>query len=197
MMTAGIGGFRHRSLPRLLRRQLTPLLNQPVGLGANTDRERRLTKIDASAKRPWRTGPDWSQQQWGRIADRTYRADILGADFDIVRFERHGSQLDVVIHDKGGRHLVSCGTGRWHESLTSVTSWWLHHNYQPKEARVVANATWTAEDELRLVWNFIESPFCDQIIVRLNGDALAWTRSVSANSGATERAVVRSTHCLD
>lgn len=109
----------------------------------------------------------------------------------VVRFE--GDRCDFQLKDHRGTHRVVAGFGRSIEGETSMTGNRLHHEYQPDSLRILARAAWEDTNTLTMTWRFIETAFCDTVVLRFEGDHLRFDRRVNTNAGPKERPTLTGT----
>ncbi|MFL1551570.1 serine hydrolase domain-containing protein [Pseudomonas sp. D47] len=104
-----------------------------------------------------------------------------------LAFELKGDHCDVTLVDHRGIHHVRAGFQQPIETTTSITGNYLHHQYQPEQTPVVAEARWTPEGELRMHWRFVETAFGDHVSCRMQHGRLHFERGVNTNAGALQR----------
>lgn len=104
-----------------------------------------------------------------------------------LAFDFHPDHCDFTLVDHRGTHHLRAGFQQPLESITSLTGNYLHHQYQPEQTPVVAQACWTAEGELRMDWRFVETAFGDHVSCRLHHGRLHFARGVNTNAGALQR----------
>jgi CubicO group peptidase (beta-lactamase class C family) len=192
-LTAAIPGGRHQELSELVHELLVPAFDGP---GSPSD-DRRLADELAGTDAPPAAGPSQPAAEGADTAEafgRTYRCAPNEDGLTDLRFDRAGDRLTVTLTDSRGTHRVHCGLAGWTESQSTVTSWRLHHSYQPARQRVLSGARWSTPRTLTLDWYFVESPFHDTVTVEfLPGGRLRWSRSVNVNSGDTARPAITAT----
>jgi CubicO group peptidase (beta-lactamase class C family) len=187
-ITAGVPRVRHRELSELVHDLLVPAFDGP---GSPSD-DRPLAEELAAAGEPPAAAPPVAPAV--DVAGQGYRCEPNEDGVTGLRFDQAGDQLTVTLTDSRGVHQVRCGLAGWTESESTVTSWRLHHSYQPPRQRVLAGARWSTPRTLTLDWYFVESPFHDTVTVEfLPGDRLRWSRSVNINSGDTTRPAIIAT----
>ena len=104
-----------------------------------------------------------------------------------VAFDFQADYCDFTLVDHRGTHHVRAGFRQPIETLTSLTGNYLHHQYQPEQTAVVAQACWSTEGELRMDWRFVETAFGDHVTGRVQDGRLRFDRGVNTNAGALQR----------
>ena len=104
-----------------------------------------------------------------------------------VAFDFQADYCDFTLVDHRGTHHVRAGFRQPIETLTSITGNYLHHQYQPEQTAVVAQACWSTEGELRMDWRFVETAFGDHVTGRVQDGRLRFDRGVNTNAGALQR----------
>jgi CubicO group peptidase (beta-lactamase class C family) len=187
-LTAAIPGGRHQELSELVYELLVPAFDGP---GSAADDRRLAEELSTLAEPPVPAPPVVPALD---VAGRDYHCDPNEDGVTGLRFDLAGAELAVTLTDSRGTHRVPCGLAGWTESESTVTSWRLHHSYQPPRQRVLCGARWSTPRTLTLDWYFVESPFHDTVTVEfLPGDRLRWSRSVNVNSGTTTRPPITAT----
>lgn len=182
-MTGSIGQWRHRDLPSVIDRHLTPALTPKPRLPINNTASDRLSNLltDATTEHPIppprRTVPPGTR--WHYAIDPADNDD--GADW--IEFEFTADDCTFRQHDREGTHQVRCGLRRWLTSQTSIGGATLHHSYRPPSMKVIATAAWTEKRRLEMTWHFVQTPFLDTVNCRFAGDRITMNRSVNVNSG--------------
>lgn len=121
----------------------------------------------------------------GRIGRRAYAAEPGGLAVQRIELDLSDRRCVLGIVDHRGRHEVICGIDDWHESVTSVSGFGLHHAYELDAARVVARAWWRDPDTLIMTWCFVETAFTDTVTVRFLSGGIVLDRCSNVNSGPT------------
>jgi CubicO group peptidase (beta-lactamase class C family) len=98
-----------------------------------------------------------------------------------------GDRCSFTLADHRGVHRIEAGLGHTVEGDTTMTGNLLHHEYQPDLMRVLARGAWRDERTFVMSWRFIETAFCDTVVLQFDGDALRLDRSVNTNAGARTR----------
>ena len=98
-----------------------------------------------------------------------------------------GESCFFTLSDHRGTHSITAGLGNTVEGETSMTGNLLHHEYQPDVLRVLARGVWRDQQTFVMSWRFVETAFCDTVVLRFQGNQLDLTRSVNTNAGSTER----------
>lgn len=105
------------------------------------------------------------------------------------------SQEDCVftLSDHRGTHKITVGLIDAVEGETSMTGNLLHHEYQPERMRVLGRGAWRDDQTFVMTWRFIETAFCDTVVMEFNGDQVTLARSVNTNAGSLERPILQGT----
>ncbi|WP_219267451.1 serine hydrolase [Pseudomonas sp. Xaverov 259] len=104
-----------------------------------------------------------------------------------LAFDFQGEYCDFTLVDHRGTHHIRAGLWQPIETTTSMTGNYLHHQYQPEQTPVIAQARWTPEGELHMDWRFVETAFGDHVRCRLLEGRLYCDRGVNTNAGALQR----------
>ena len=142
----------------------------------NRTRDLRLLPVLAPTVAP---APSASRSQ--RFAATTNDQSVEWMSFDIGD--------DVVTYrmrDDGGEHVIAAGLREYLEQSTSMTGHRLHHEYRPKQQKVVAGARWRSPTVLEMTWQFVETAFRDSVICTFSDGKVAIDRSVNLNSAETK-----------
>jgi CubicO group peptidase (beta-lactamase class C family) len=97
------------------------------------------------------------------------------------------NECEIILRDHRGTHRIRAGFNCEVEGETTMTGNLLHHEYQPDSMRVLARAAWIDAQTLAMTWRFIETAFCDTVLLRFQNDGLYFDRSVNTNAGPRER----------
>jgi hypothetical protein len=89
--------------------------------------------------------------------------------------------------DHRGTHRIAAGLGHAVEGDTTMTGNLLHHEYQPDVLRVVAHGAWQDEHRFAMAWRFVETAFCDTVVLTFGDGQVRLDRSVNTNAGPLER----------
>lgn len=119
-----------------------------------------------------------------RMSGKSLRVDPNPLGVTAVRFVFEHDRCVFHLVAAGGEHRIVCGLREWVESRTSMPGADLHHGYALDAAVVVASATWTDAQTLRMTWIFAETAFRDTVVCRFAGDGVTIERSVNVNSTA-------------
>jgi hypothetical protein len=71
----------------------------------------------------------------------------------------------------------------WVEQDATMTGACIHHEYEPEEMRVVADAEWRDDATLVTTWCFVESAFRDTVVCKFSDRGVIVDRSVNMNMG--------------
>ncbi|QRF63221.1 serine hydrolase [Variovorax paradoxus] len=94
------------------------------------------------------------------------------------------------IEDARGDHLIQVGLDDWLESETTLSGAALHHGYEPGSMRVIAAGAWAAPDRFVAQLRFVETSFCDELVLSFDDREMRLERRVNVNSRLTYRPVV-------
>jgi CubicO group peptidase (beta-lactamase class C family) len=165
----------HRHFPRAFEAQL------PEGDARQADANLRAW-LTAASEKPLLT-PGFSKTA-AQVSGRTFRIEPNPLAITAVKFVFESDRCVFHLTDAAGEHSVVCGLRDWIESRTDMPGADLHHGYSLQSAPVVASATWTDENTLRMEWIFAETAFRDTVICRFGGVGVTVERSVNVNSAA-------------
>lgn len=102
------------------------------------------------------------------------------------------------LRDGRGQHAITAGLAGWHDGVTGMTGWQLHHSYQPASTRVLARAVWETPERLVMDWAFIETTFRDRVELHFDtGGGLRFLRRVNTNSTLTEMPMLRGQRAVE
>jgi hypothetical protein len=100
----------------------------------------------------------------------------------------------MVFRVNNADHEICIGLTDWIEGSTTIPGGALHHGYEPLEGmRVLASGGWRDTSTFVTTWQFVESPFCDTVVIHYDGDHLTLDRSVNVNSTVTTLPTIRGT----
>lgn len=91
------------------------------------------------------------------------------------------------LRDHRGTHRIEVGLGHAVEGDTTMTGNLLHHEYQPDVLRVAAYGAWQDERRFAMTWRFVETAFCDTVVLIFGDGQVRLDRSVNTNAGPLER----------
>ena len=121
------------------------------------------------------------------ISGRRFVAGANDDGMEAFRLDFSDGLCRLEVEDERGVHHVDMGLDAWIEGETSMTGALLHHGYEPGVQRVVAGARWTDDATLVLTWQFVETAFRDEVVLRFEGDTVTFDRTVNVNSRPTYR----------
>ena len=98
-----------------------------------------------------------------------------------------GDTCLFTLQDHRGEHRIEAGLGRLVEQDTTMTGYYLHHEYQPDSMRVAAQGSWLDQNRFQMIWRFVETAFSDTVLCTFEGDSLRLERSVNTNAGPLGR----------
>ncbi len=127
--------------------------------------------------------PDPAGDAAGRTGAMRYAVDGNAAGVTALGLLLEGGRCVFTLEDGRGLHRIAAGMGVAIEGETTMTGSMLHHEYQPPRMRVLARAVWQREDRLCMTWRFIETPFCDTVLLDFSRDGVVMRRSVNTNAG--------------
>jgi hypothetical protein len=90
--------------------------------------------------------------------------------------------LAVFITNKG-EFTIQMGRGAWIAGATSLM--------QGTEQRIVSSFTWRDEATLELTLRFVETPFTQTILCRVEGDEILLERTVNVAFGSPQSTPIR------
>jgi CubicO group peptidase (beta-lactamase class C family) len=122
----------------------------------------------------------------GPSLDRTYDVAPNNQGVSRLAVAIDGTSATLTLTDARGTHAIAAGFGHDIEADTTMTGNALHHAYQPDRLRVVARAAWQDADTLRLTWRFVETVFCDTVLLKFDPHGVTMRRSVNTNAGLME-----------
>jgi CubicO group peptidase (beta-lactamase class C family) len=162
----------------------------PVAEAQKADAHLRL-RLAAAAESPPLAGAGEqpalafiSAKTAARVGGRRFLIEPNPLGVTAVRFVFEGDRCVFHLVDAAGDHIITCGLRDWIESRTDMPGADLHHGYALQSAVVVAGATWTDEQTLRMVWIFAETAFRDTVVCRFDAEGVTIERSVNVNSSA-------------
>lgn len=111
---------------------------------------------------------------------------------NIVKISFRQPSNDLLIFtmkDHRGSHTVHCGLDCWKTASSSITGYYLHHQYQPEQALIVAAAWWETPTRLRMEWRYPEMAFCDYLTFDFSEDMteVVMNRRVNVNTQDMKR----------
>lgn len=95
-----------------------------------------------------------------------------------IAFGFRGDDVTFTLIDDRGTHVVRARLSHWLEQNTTMKGARLHHEYEPEQMRVVADAHRIDDQTLDMTWQFVEAAFRDVVICRL---ATTPIRSIAAS----------------
>jgi hypothetical protein len=98
-----------------------------------------------------------------------------------IRFE--ANKASAVFITNNGEHTIQLGRGFWVAGTTSLM--------QGIEQHVVSSFTWKDENAVELTLRFVETPFSQTILFRVEGDEILLERTTNVSFGPTQPAQVR------
>jgi hypothetical protein len=164
-----------RHFPRAFEQQLA------MGDALQADAHLRNWLAAAGAKPPMTVR---TSETAARVNGRTFHIEPNSPGVTAVRFVFENDRCVFHLVDVAGEHSIVCGLRDWIESATDMPGADLHHGYSLQSAVVVASASWTDANTLRMVWIFAETAFRDTVVCRFDGAGVAIERSVNVNSGS-------------
>jgi CubicO group peptidase (beta-lactamase class C family) len=178
-----VGAVQEGSLAFLpvVHRHFPHAFELPSGDARKADASLRAWLAAASEKPALTHGVSATAAQ---VNGRTFRVEPNSVGVTAMRFVFEGDRCVFHLTDGAGEHSVICGLRDWIESHTDMPGADLHHGYSLQSAVVVASATWSDENTLRMTWIFAETAFRDTVVCRFDAAGVTVERSVNVNSGA-------------
>lgn len=94
------------------------------------------------------------------------------------------------LRDARGDHVIEIGLAGAIEAETTVSGFALHHGYEPDRMRVAAAGRWSDPETFEMSWRFVETAFCDRVVLHFSGGTVTLERGVNVNSSAVRRPTV-------
>ena len=84
--------------------------------------------------------------------------------------------------DDRGEHSVRCGNHAWAYGQSSMTGYYLHHQYQPDSTRVAGRGWWVSPTVYVMQWAWVNMTFVDTVVCEFSDGGVAVKRRVNVNT---------------
>jgi len=169
-----------KHLPAILRsRVITPIYSD---VGGHQWTDKRLLPLVQATDSPTSKV----------VSGKTFAIAPNDQGIESLRFHFDTAECRMVYRVNNVDHEIRIGLTDWIESSTTIPGGALHHGYEPLEGmRVLASGGWRDTSTFVTTWQFVESPFCDTVVIHYDGEHLTLDRSVNVNSTATTLPTIR------
>ena len=161
--------------------ELFPALTQPGSAAADAALSSRLATLAMPVEAGALQSPRASE-----ISGRTIRFAPNANHVSEASLSFAAGHCEFRLVDHRGTHRITLGLGHGIEGQTTMSGQDLHHAYQPDLMRVIASGVWRDEATFVMTWRYVETVFCDTVILRIEGDTVELDRSVNVNAGLTK-----------
>ena len=111
-----------------------------------------------------------------------YRAADNEDGISSLGFHFSDSDCTFTMTDHRGTHTIVCKNGAWAASQSSMTGYYLHHQYQPESANVKAVGWWEDAATYVMKWVWCNMTFVDSVVCRFDNNTVGFIRSVNVNT---------------